>query len=214
MKNVPNPVEHHTKRIKVHSGFWGYLNAKQNGEDGTSKFDAIVGHLKALLTENPDYSIYIAGHSLGGSLANLTAFQLAGVPEIPSPTVITFGALLIGDVRFRRAFQAYEAKKRTRCIGVINDGDIIPLIPPQGYLTPYCHIGTKLLISETKARLSRDPEARCLFGAYVKNIRYQVISCIGGVLRISFGAERIFGKITVSLRTLSALEGLKVTYKN
>jgi len=148
------------------------LDGTQNGQGGKSKFDAIVGHLKALLAQNPGYGIYIAGHSLGGSLANLTAFQLAGEPEIPSPiTVITFGALLIGDVRFRRAFQAYETEKRIRCVGVVNDGDVIPLLPPQGYLTPYCHIGTKLRISETKKpAISRDPESSCLVSAHVKNI--------------------------------------------
>lgn len=127
--------------------------------------------MKSLLKKHPDYGIYIAGHSLGGSLANLAAFQLADVPEIPSPiTVISFGALLIGDVRFRRAFQAYEDAKRIRCVGVINDGDVIPLLPPQGYLTPYCHIGTKLLISGTSgATITRDPEARCLLGARIMN---------------------------------------------
>lgn len=147
-----------------------YLDGKQNGE-ATSKFDTIVGHLKALLAEYPDFGIFITGHSLGGSLANLMAFQLASVSEIPSPiTVITFGALLVGDVRFRKAFQLYEEKGRIRCVGVMNNGDIIPLLPPQGYLTAYCMIGTKLLISDKKALLSQDPESRCLLGAYIKNI--------------------------------------------
>ncbi len=98
------------------------------------------------------------------------AFQLAGVPEIPSPiTVITFGALLIGDVRFQRAFQKYEDEKRIRCIGVMNDGDVIPLLPPQGYINAYCHIGTKVLLSDKKATITRDPQARCLLGAYILN---------------------------------------------
>lgn len=130
----------------------------------------IVNHLKSLSDKYPGYGIYITGHSLGGSLANLTAFQLAGVAQIPSPiTVITYGALLIGDVRFRRAFQTYEDEKKIRCVGVMNDGDVIPLLPPQGYMTPYCHIGTKILMSETKATVTRDPEARCLLGAYILN---------------------------------------------
>lgn len=146
-----------------------YLDGK--GENGNSKFDEIVQHLKDLLAKHPDYRIYIAGHSLGGALANLLTFQLAGVPGIPSPiTCIAFGALLIGDVRFRRAFQTYEGEKRIRCVNVMNDGDVIPLLPPQGYLTSYVNIGTKLWISTSKrAKLSRDPESRCLFGAYVKN---------------------------------------------
>lgn len=147
-----------------------YLDGKENGEGGKSKFKVIVGHLKSLLDQYPDFGIYIAGHSLGGSLAILMAFQLASVSEIPSPiTCVTFGALLVGDVRFRRAFQTYEAEGRIRCIGVMNKGDIIPLLPPQGYLTPYCHIGTKLLISDKTATITRDPEARCLVGAYIKN---------------------------------------------
>lgn len=150
-----------------------YLDGTQSG----SKFDTIVGHLKILLEKHPDYGIYVAGHSLGGSLANLTAFQLADVTEIPSPiTVITYGALLIGDVRFRRSFQAFEDKKRIRCVGVMNAGDVIPLLPPQGYITPYCHIGTKLLISgESGATITRDPEARCLLGAYIINIPSHIL---------------------------------------
>ena len=133
-------------------------------------------HLKKLLEQYPGFDIYIAGHSLGGSLANLTAFQLAGVPEIPSPiTVVTFGALLIGDLRFRRAFQVYEAENRIRCVGVMNDGDIIPLLPPRAFLRPYRHVGTKLVISDKKAVITRHPITRSLCGAFVKDIPNQFV---------------------------------------
>jgi hypothetical protein len=174
MKSVPNPVPHQARWIKVHTGYMDYLDGKQDGNG--SKFDKIVTHLKNLLIQYPNYGIYISGHSLGGSLANLMAFQLAGVPEIPSPiTVITFGALLIGDVRFQRAFQKYEDEKRIRCIGVMNDGDVIPLLPPQGYINAYCHIGTKVLLSDKKATITRDPQARCLLGAYILNAPSHVL---------------------------------------
>ena len=142
-----------------------------------SKFDAIVANLKSLLEQNPDYRLYIAGHSLGGALANLTAFQLASFPEIPSPiTVITFGALLIGDFEFRRAFQTYEVENRIHCVGVMNKDDIIPLLPCRGGLASYCHIGTKLLISDTNATISRDPEARCFVGALIKDMPGQLMN--------------------------------------
>ena len=56
-----------------------------------------------------DYELYVTGHSLGGGLAQLTGFALAGSEKctnIPSPiTTISFASPTAGDEEYNKAFQ-------------------------------------------------------------------------------------------------------------
>lgn len=136
---------------------------------GESKSDVILRRLESLFEQYPDHRLCVTGHSLGGSLAILEAFKLAFVSEIPKPiTVITFGPMLVGGLRFRQAFQAFEDEKKIRCLCVVNDGDLIPLFPYRGACSFYRPIGKRLLLFEKKkAVLSSPPRANTALGALV-----------------------------------------------
>jgi predicted lipase len=104
LTEIDNPLadkdKFQRKQLGIHLGFARYLFAgdggtqKKHGKLGPdydpestkgSKFNAIVGHVRRLLAENPGCHIYCIGHSLGGALATLTAFFLATMPEVPAP---------------------------------------------------------------------------------------------------------------------------------
>lgn len=136
----------------------------------------IVGHLRSLFAKYPGYRLYVTGHSLGGSLAILSAFKLAALDEFPTPiTQIAFGPLLVGDLRFRRAFQIMERNKKIRSLCIVNEGDLIPLMPRRGGIHVYRHVGNQLRLSLGKADVSYAPEVKTYIGAWFKDTPNQFV---------------------------------------
>ena len=82
-----------------------------------SRFEEIVKVIKEIYEfkdpksgiDYSDYEFYVTGHSLGGGLAQLTAFALAGSEKstfLPSPiTAISFASPTAGDGEYNKAFQ-------------------------------------------------------------------------------------------------------------
>jgi pimeloyl-ACP methyl ester carboxylesterase len=167
------------KRLSVHSGIYNYLHRKR--KDGTSKWDVIQMYLKDIMESNPDYNLFLAGHSLGGSLAILLAFRLLTQSDTalsPGPiSVIAFGPMLVGDLRFKRSFQILEKERKLRCLCVVNEGDFIPLIPERGgVLTPYRRVGVYLRLSPTgDMAFSYASRAQTYFQAWVRDMPNAVI---------------------------------------
>jgi hypothetical protein len=87
--------------------------------------------------DNPkhkDYELYVTGHSLGGALAALLAFTLAGsdkLENVPRPiTAVTFAAPNVGGTGYLNAFQALEKAKLLRHVRVSNNDDVVNVSPP------------------------------------------------------------------------------------
>lgn len=125
----------------VHSGFKHYL-LRETELGGGSQFENISNVLKELYAykENGrDYSnhkLMISGHSLGGSLAQLSSFLIGGSSDlkfIPSPIrAITYASPVVGDQQFFDAYRVLEKSGRLRHIRISNTQDIITGDP-----TPY-----------------------------------------------------------------------------
>lgn len=80
---------------------------------------------------NPqDHKYIFVGHSFGGSLAILSAFDMVkekiipNVPELDSPLVYSYGSLRIGDCNF-----VDEANKMFKIVRVVKSGDFYPRMP-------------------------------------------------------------------------------------
>jgi hypothetical protein len=126
MKNVTGMGLVHEGFLKAFSGIWGDLQ-----EEITKQ-----------LTENPDYSLTLVGHSLGGAMATIAAVAVK-LPEGYSPknvSVITYGSPRVGNQEFVDKFNSlgYQSFR------VVHDTDFVVQVPSssQGYV----HVPTEFWI--------------------------------------------------------------------
>jgi alpha-beta hydrolase superfamily lysophospholipase len=66
------PWHHADKDLMVHSGFLGAYDSVKN------KVFRIVEQLTATRSAEDPWTVFVTGHSLGGALATLAAYDLAG----------------------------------------------------------------------------------------------------------------------------------------
>jgi hypothetical protein len=90
----------------------------------------VLHGIQTLRTSHPNAKIYIAGHSKGGALASLCAWQLQQ-QQLPgqnlTPTqVVTFASPHTGNVEFAKIYNATLSQIRYE-----NYLDIVPFIPPE-----------------------------------------------------------------------------------
>ncbi len=101
-----------------------------------------------------DYNVVTTGHSLGGALAQLLGFALAGsnpIEGLPLPiNVITFGTPGVGNTGFVKTFKALEQRNAVRHIRISVDGDFFPVLPY--VFTPQCGVNINL-IQDRKAKV-------------------------------------------------------------
>ena len=97
-------------------------------------------------------SIVCTGHSLGASLATLSAFDMAvnGVSRVSGAdipvTAIVFGSPQIGNPEFKKRF---EELPNLRALHVRNEPDLIPLYPSG--LLGYASVGDLLAVNSKKS---------------------------------------------------------------
>ena len=88
-----------------------------------------------------------AVYSLGGALATLLAYKLAGSDtfdtlKIPFPLqCVSYAALYVGDHNFQKVFQQLEQMGRLQHVRVTNENDVVPVSPPHN---GYTHTGVNL----------------------------------------------------------------------
>ncbi|WP_036718018.1 lipase family protein [Paenibacillus harenae] len=104
----------------THKGFTDiYMSARSQ----------ILSIMKQLPSDKP---LFVTGHSLGGALATLAAFDLASNSSFKSPIVYTFGSPRVGDPTF---VNAYNAAVGTHW-RIQNEYDIVPHLPTLVYQSP------------------------------------------------------------------------------
>ncbi|TMW64912.1 hypothetical protein Poli38472_009079 [Pythium oligandrum] len=125
---------------RVHSGFWAaYASVR-------SELKEVI---RLVLDENPGVSVYVTGHSMGGSLAILAAYDLA-VNLSMKVNMYNFGGPRVGNPSFVRLYD--------KCVPtsyrIVMDGDIVPGVPDFWGL--YQHAGTEISI-DLEGNLIVDP---------------------------------------------------------
>lgn len=89
---------------KVHKGFNEYVMAAFNLKEDIAG-ESIENDIVKKLKDNPNFTLLITGHSLGGAAATLFAERLVamGIPKEQVP-VVTFGAPAVGNKAFAEQY--------------------------------------------------------------------------------------------------------------
>ena len=98
----------------------------------------VRGGQKALLAE-PNARLALCGHSLGGCIAILCAYDLATSSTVVDewveywcrPSIVSFGAPRFFDVHFQRACAALEEAGRLNALRVMIEVDMVARLPPR-----------------------------------------------------------------------------------
>ncbi|KAF0682940.1 Aste57867_24953 [Aphanomyces stellatus] len=125
---------------RVHSGFWKAYGAVRGDLKETLRF---------LLDDDPDLTVYMTGHSMGGALAVLAAYDCAVHFNIDI-TMYNFGGPRVGNPAFMRQYNRAVPNSHR----VVLDGDLVAGIPRFWGL--YQHVGTEVAIDE-EGNLIVDP---------------------------------------------------------
>jgi predicted lipase len=124
--------------IWVHSGFF-----KQLFDGGV--YMEILEEVKRLVAENPDFEVYVTGHSLGAALSTLCGFELAH--EIENPvTVVSFASPRVGNRKWKAAFDGKANLHHSR---VSTQRDIVTAFP---YFR-YHHVGENIRLSDKAVKV-------------------------------------------------------------
>jgi len=96
-------------------------------------------HLSTVKSQYPSASFIITGHSLGGALATLAAFDLSKsrVIDKSKMQVYNFGSPRVGNYEFSRAF----ADEGIPSYRIVNSRDPVSQAPPCGKINGQCSKG-------------------------------------------------------------------------
>ena len=143
---LPKEVKDFSKEgAKMHKGFCNYLFKYKTKNDIKTKYERIVTTLEEIYTcTKPGFdniggfSLHVTGHSLGGAIAQILAFTLAGsnlkfLPEGEPVRAITYASPECGDSGYVASCIELEKAGKLRHIRVTNQGDAVPIafhLPP------------------------------------------------------------------------------------
>ena len=117
------------ENIRVHRGF---LNIYENTRDQIlkeyNKYKSQTDHF------------VIAGHSLGGALTSISAFDAANNSPDVSFYAYTFGSPRCGNIQFA---ETYNNLNNLCSFRVFNTEDIVPTVPLSAPKFHYTHVGTE-----------------------------------------------------------------------
>lgn len=121
----------------VHAGFNSALN--------DILFQLFQATRQAIIPAGPaPVPIFITGHSLGGSIAQIYA-EVCIRQGLNVQGVYTFGAPRVGDTNFCRH---YNTLLGDRTFNVVNEYDVVPHLPLVGFLLKYWRTKSEVLLPD------------------------------------------------------------------
>lgn len=117
--------------VKVEHGFMSIYTSKSESTryNKSSASEQAMKELKSLVAmyreRGEEVSLTITGHSLGGALALLNAYEAASsLPGVPV-SVFSFGAPRVGNAAFKEKLKQLQVKT----LRVVNKHDLVPRMP-------------------------------------------------------------------------------------
>lgn len=105
--------------VLVHEGFyWAYRSVAAD----------VLARVTALRQQHPRAPVLVTGHSLGGAVAAICAFELKHIEKQPVSQLYTFGKPRVGNANFSALLRNDSGMEVYR---VTHFRDIVPHLPPQ-----------------------------------------------------------------------------------
>jgi hypothetical protein len=166
------------KRSESHDDHKPNHFEEQREAEEKVKIQHIMEQVLRLFQEYPGYSLYVQGHSLGGALATLFAFEAAAHPGIPNKpvTCISAGSPKVGNLDFLWAFERLEEEGKLRYMRVTNYRDPITFLLPPGLLgfflqkKRFRHVGIRLRLTPHMFIVNYPPKVRSYCGIFICDI--------------------------------------------
>jgi len=128
-------------QVEIASGFDRIYNGSDDDGAGLRCLPSMRAQLRDWLTQTQPTDLIITGHSLGGAVASLFAYDLlqGGFPGLPIPTVsvITYASPNVGTSSWQSAYNATVPES----VRVYNSDDVVPYAPPDEFFG-YLPVGT------------------------------------------------------------------------
>jgi hypothetical protein len=124
--------------VYVHSGFYTQLTTNNVCEE-------LITSVESILSEHPDYHVYVTGHSLGGALSTLFGYILANKIE-NIVKVVSFASPRVGNYGWKKSF---EETKNLIHYRITNKRDIVTAFP----IYKYYHVGINVQLSDEKYKI-------------------------------------------------------------
>jgi len=138
-QTAPTQLNNYNQGILIHQGFYNiYLSIRSQLEDDLKMFPEAT-------------QLIISGHSLGGALATIAAFDFA--KNSPSPKIYTFASPRVGNIDFAKKYSAVDIDTQR----VFNTEDIVPCLPPpvlQEFI--YDHVGNGIDFTNNLGDLTKN----------------------------------------------------------
>ncbi|EQC29115.1 hypothetical protein SDRG_13146 [Saprolegnia diclina VS20] len=158
----------------VHAGFhYAYMTVR----------DTIRSIVQTAMASMPECQLYVTGHSLGGALATLMAYDVVTDNRwrlMEDIVVYTYGSPRVGNHKFAAAFKRVV----TNCYRVCADGDAIVGTPKRSLAAlcfahlAYKHVGDNVLLS-TRARGTFLINPNIVERAFISRLRVNAIAHLG-----------------------------------
>jgi len=106
------------------------------GDTGNSTFRADLNAAIKKVLAGSNKQLFLAGHSLGGAIANLAAVDYATTANsgLQVAGVYTFGGICFGDVKFQGAFNAAIGSKAYQIVRIYDTVATAMMLPDGNYL--------------------------------------------------------------------------------
>uniref|UniRef100_A0AC34QPU1 Fungal lipase-like domain-containing protein n=1 Tax=Panagrolaimus sp. JU765 TaxID=591449 RepID=A0AC34QPU1_9BILA len=125
----------------------------------------------ALKNANPDYQVWVTGHSLGGAMASVAASSIVhlGYSTASNLKLYTFGQPRTGD----KTFAAAHDKLIPESYRVTHKADMVPHVPPENLLSYFHHqsevwYNNDMTPGSSHVECNADESKKCSDGLLIK----------------------------------------------
>ena len=121
-----------------------------------SIYEAIEEFFSNTDINSSNASIYVAGHSLGGALATISAMDIVAKDKFNNPIYLyTFASPRVGDNVFADKFNEFIIQEKIKAFRFANSEDIVPKVPFPVWFKAGIDLDNKLLLKLARSTFNK-----------------------------------------------------------